>query len=289
MKYFGELSKIKNQKGLTLIEVMISVTLGVIFLTSAMTFLLSGQQAYQSQDSGSRIQENARFAMDIIRESVRMAGFATQKALSTDYVYRGSCNVPGGAVQTPCSDEIDPGTDLQHTGDRLAIAMTSPNRQDCLGNDPGSSLTRFANVFWVEEVNGVSSLYCQGYNLNTDQWIAGSQPLVDGIDQMQIQYGLLDTATGNIDRYLNADDVEAIVPVGSAWANVRAVKVGLLVNAGTATDSSENDAKTLDVDTLNNRYTNFINLDGGYTKAASDFRLRRVYTGLIAINNVWTE
>ena len=274
----------KDQAGLTLIEVMISITLGIIFLVAAMGFLVTAQQSSQAQDSGSRIQENARFAMQIIRKSVQMAGFS-QGLVKPTYIYRGPCGTVNGQTATHCSDNVSLLVAAQ--GDRLAVAMVPPvippatSPQDCLGNEVAAN-TRIANVFWVEVSGNTSSLYCQGYDIEKAQWIETSQPIVDGIDQMQVQYGILDTTTGHIDRYLNASVVQAL---GAAnWQNVRTVKVGLLVNAGLDTDESRADAGTLGAQTLADNYTYFRVLDGTYIRSG-DRRRRRVYTNVIAINN----
>lgn len=267
-----------NQKGMTLIEVMVSVTLGLMFLTAAMGFLITSQQSSQSQDTGNRMQENARFAMELIRESVRMAGF-TQGPANPGYIYRDACGTVNGLAATNCSDDV--ATTATSQGDRLALAMTSPDSQDCLGNDTGSTDTVFANVFWVETSGNISSLYCRGYDMATDTWIGAAQPLIDGIDQMQVQYGILDVPTNTVDRYLNATQVQALG--ANTWDNVRSVKVGLLVSSGVDTNEAINDGGTVGA-ALASTYTNFTILDGSYTRA--DRKLRRVYTSLITLNNV---
>lgn len=271
------MSQIKFQRGLTLIEVMISVTLGVIFLLGAMTFLVSGQRSYQSQDSGTRIQENARFAMDLIQQQIRVAGYSEDFNVNPGYIYRGACGTVNAVAATNCSNDVASTATTQ--GDRLAIAMTSPDSQDCLGNDTGSTSTRIANVFWVEIADDVSSLYCQGFNLDTNPpaFIGNKQPLVDGIDQMQVEYGIANAATGIVDQYFNAMTVPA-----NAWDRVRAIKVALLVNPGV--DTSDADTGSTQTDSL--LMANTYNLLGGtYTRTAGDRKLRRVFTSLTVINN----
>jgi type IV pilus assembly protein PilW len=64
-----------RQKGLTLVEMMIAITLSLI-LTVAVGFLYVGtKQTYRSQESLSRLQENARYALEVISRDVRMAGY----------------------------------------------------------------------------------------------------------------------------------------------------------------------------------------------------------------------
>jgi type IV pilus assembly protein PilW len=64
-----------RQKGLTLVEMMIAITLSLI-LTAAVGFLYVGtKQTYRSQESLARLQENARYALEVISRDVRMAGY----------------------------------------------------------------------------------------------------------------------------------------------------------------------------------------------------------------------
>lgn len=258
-----------SQKGLTLIEVMISVTIGLLFLTAALGYLVTSQQSFRAQDTGTRIQENARFAMDILRRNVRMAGYSNQLTIAPAYIYRGPCG------NTPCADDT-----ATSQGDRLAISMVSPDARDCLGNNLGTN-THVANVFWVELVGGMSSLYCRGWDVDNGGWHSASQPLVDGIDQMQVQYGVYNPATDSIDRYLNAAGVEALA---NGWDNVKSVRIALLVQSGQDTDEADTSGNTVGDATFAANYTSFTLLDGAvYTPG--DQRIRRVFTNTVAINN----
>ncbi|MEQ9208586.1 MAG: PilW family protein [Pseudomonadales bacterium] len=258
-----------HQKGLTLIEVMISVTIGLLFLTAAMGYLVTSQQSFRAQDTGTRIQENARFAMDILRRNVRMAGHSDDLAIAPAYIYREACG------NDPCADDT-----ATAQGDRLAVAMVSPDAEDCLGNDLGTE-THVANVFWVEVVGDMSSLYCRGWDVENGGWHSASQPLVDGVDQMQVQYGVYNSATDSIDRYLNAAGVEALA---NGWDNVRSVRIALLVQSGQDTDEADTSGNTVGNATFAANYTTFTLLDGAaYTPG--DQRIRRVFTNTVAINN----
>ena len=299
----------RRQRGLTLIELMISVTIGLVFIFGALTFLVSGHQSFRAQNSGSRIQENARFALDILKEHVRMAGYNDTTSSLLDLpalIYRGACGTDiNGQVPNPCSDDTT--TDQ---GDRLAMALRIPTgatgaaAQDCMGSPLTALNEHVVNVFWVEQdtSSGVSSLYCRGYNPDTDTWHGtAAQPLVDGIEQMQVQYGLVDGNTssggstpssgtgGRVDRYLNATDLQTL-DAGNAtrnyWGDVRSVRIALLVSAG-AEQAADDGANTLSADTLT-AYQTFTLLDGAaYTPAEP--RIRRVFSTTITLNNALAD
>jgi len=51
-----------RQQGLTLVELMIAMVIGLILIAGVIQIFLSSQQAYRTQESMSRIQESGRFA-----------------------------------------------------------------------------------------------------------------------------------------------------------------------------------------------------------------------------------
>lgn len=75
-----------NQRGLTLIELMIGMALGLIVLAGIGYIYLGSRQTYKLQDNMARIQENGRYAMEILGREIRMAGYqecSTAKFTST--------------------------------------------------------------------------------------------------------------------------------------------------------------------------------------------------------------
>ncbi len=69
-------------RGLTLIELMISIVLGLLVLIVAMTVLLSNRQVYASTESLGRLQENTHTAFELMARDVReTAGNACESNL----------------------------------------------------------------------------------------------------------------------------------------------------------------------------------------------------------------
>jgi type IV pilus assembly protein PilW len=64
-----------SQRAFTLIELMIAMLIGVFLIAGVIQIFLSAKQAYRLQENLSRLQENGRFAMDIITKDIRSAGF----------------------------------------------------------------------------------------------------------------------------------------------------------------------------------------------------------------------
>ncbi|UZJ44688.1 PilW family protein [Marinimicrobium sp. C6131] len=65
----------RSQKGLSLIELMISLTLGIVLMTGVMQMFLTSRMTYSTQQGISSIQESGRMAMDFLAEDIRMAGY----------------------------------------------------------------------------------------------------------------------------------------------------------------------------------------------------------------------
>lgn len=64
-----------SQRGLTLIEVMVALTVGLILLIALGSMLVGAIRHYKVQDDFSRMQENGAYALNSIGTDVRMAGF----------------------------------------------------------------------------------------------------------------------------------------------------------------------------------------------------------------------
>ncbi|MGR8950651.1 MAG: PilW family protein [Gammaproteobacteria bacterium] len=66
----------KRQRGFTIVELMVAATLGLLILAGAISMFVSNKRIYVEQDEMGRLQENARFALDLMIRDIRMAGYA---------------------------------------------------------------------------------------------------------------------------------------------------------------------------------------------------------------------
>jgi type IV pilus assembly protein PilW len=65
----------RRQHGLSLIELMIAVVIGLILIGGLIQVYLSSKQSYNAQEQLARMQESGRFAMDLITRDLRRAGY----------------------------------------------------------------------------------------------------------------------------------------------------------------------------------------------------------------------
>ena len=69
------MKNLKQQSGLSLIEVMIALVLGLLILYGAVSLFINNQRVYKDTNSMGRLQENARFALNLLIKDIRNTGY----------------------------------------------------------------------------------------------------------------------------------------------------------------------------------------------------------------------
>ena len=64
-----------KQSGVTLVELMVAMTLGLVILGSALQVFSANKQSFRLSQALARIQEDGRFAMQSMARDIRMAGY----------------------------------------------------------------------------------------------------------------------------------------------------------------------------------------------------------------------
>jgi len=64
----------RRQRGLSLVELMIAITLGMVAVAGAISIYLANRSSYKLVEGAARVQENARFAMEFMGRDLREAG-----------------------------------------------------------------------------------------------------------------------------------------------------------------------------------------------------------------------
>jgi len=93
---------IRKQYGMTLIELMVALAIGAFLMLGAITVFMQSRTTFRITESISRMQENARFALEALEPDIRMAHYW---GLSTDTVsIQGSVDPAAGNSfgRTPC-------------------------------------------------------------------------------------------------------------------------------------------------------------------------------------------
>jgi len=203
--------------GFTLVESMVSVVLALVMLGAVTALYLGSSQTARFQTSIQRMQENGRLAGDLIGRYLRMAAY--DDPLNTFVVDQplilGTAGSSGALIQLP---------DLKTSADTIGVRYEGGTKiRDCLGA-PVAAGTYVTNVFGI---SNDGNLVCGTSTANTTL-------LVEGIEDMQLRYGLDIDGDGVSNRFVQAADV-------SDWNQVVAMKVALLsstvTNAMASTDT----------------------------------------------------
>ena len=64
-----------NAEGFSLIEILVSLVISLLILGGAITIMINNQRHYRENDDFGRLQENARFALNLITGDIRLAGY----------------------------------------------------------------------------------------------------------------------------------------------------------------------------------------------------------------------
>ncbi|RPI62344.1 MAG: prepilin-type N-terminal cleavage/methylation domain-containing protein, partial [Lysobacterales bacterium] len=70
-----DMKRNRFQTGMTLIELMVALAIGMFLMIGAMTVFMQGRTTFRITESISRLQENGRFALDTLEQDVRMAQY----------------------------------------------------------------------------------------------------------------------------------------------------------------------------------------------------------------------
>jgi len=92
-------SPFRHQRGVTLVELMIAMLLGLFLIGGLLQIFISSKQTYRMQEGLSRVQENGRFAMDFITRDIRMAGFIGCASLRRDDDHDGVDDFPNSQLK----------------------------------------------------------------------------------------------------------------------------------------------------------------------------------------------
>jgi type IV pilus assembly protein PilW len=270
--------------GFSLIELLIALLISSIIIGVAISQLLGSRTLFARQEADSRIEENARYALDFLAKNIRMAGFIAPAKEQTedqpkDRLYTLNC-----AAITGNSTSFNPCTgDGNNTlADHFAVWINPPTGEEhtCSGVTT-SAVTTIANLFYLKD----SQLRCRSYTINNNtnaaSYITNSDAaIIDGIDNMQILFGLTDESnlSNTPTQYVSAATIAAMTnnaALRNKWARVVSLRIALLV--GTGLDDG--------LDEIDPAVGRNYNLANAPVINFKDGNLRKIYTATVALNN----
>lgn len=212
------------QSGLTMIELMIAMTLGLFVVFSASLLLLSSKTGYVVQDENLRVQETGRFAIELIARALRQTAYENWESQAGAAVNSPNISSNISGLDACSLKESNPGIDFPVTksvngSDVLAVrfagAGLSPNGDGSIFNCAGFGVAepvdpehdRGWSIFYVAaDKSGEPELRCK-YRGKT-AW--NSEAIARGVEAFQVLYGVDTDSDGAVNRYVNASGIEEL-------------------------------------------------------------------------------
>jgi len=252
-----------RQRGISLVELMIGIALSLLVLTAVIYVFAGSRASYRHQESFSAVQESGRIALELLNRDIRMAGnpgcgnvtflnhlspgvFDNAVAITPAFgataadpdgitVVRGSAAVAVLAA-SPAANQIELNAiaplGAVAAGDRLLLSDCSSTQAVTVNAVAGNLLTLSAPL--VQQLRPGSQVMrletvVYAVNVATRELQRNGQAVAAGVTNMQLLYGISDTAGRSVNRYV--ENPAAATPP-AAMGNVVAVKLEITVADG---------------------------------------------------------
>lgn len=251
----------RRQRGVTLIELMVGIAIGLLVVAVAMGALMVSRGISGTVSDASGIQQQAGYAMRVIGLQLRQAGSlylnlnptnaAMENAQTAPVAFEAESKAVGSELPFSPKDDTLVGTDTSLTvgyrryKESVYVSATDQAlARNCLGGPAGTNDDLIVESIF--SLNG-SELRCGG-----NDTAAAPQPIIQNVADFQVRYLVQDNSAPGDPKieYVNA------ATVGANWSRVQAVQVCLVLygvepidmpagSAYTGCDGSKVDMTTL--------------------------------------------
>lgn len=260
----------RRTRGFTLIELMVSMVIGLLVVLAAVAALLVARNGFTATDAASQLRDNARFAVLAldrigVQSGFKDVAFATvtdpnDASITTDY----PAPITGFSNARPSMTDLTTSTSLTSTsvgyGSDVLIMRFQPASSlpttgstatdqsmiDCFGyaptTAPSSAKDNYVSAFSVNaDATGEPTLFCaRSPYTNT--------PLIRGVELFKVLYGVDSGVTPNTapataasapldsvpKRYLTAAQMVVSgndTATAANWRRVRSIRIGMILRS----------------------------------------------------------
>lgn len=239
---------IRGTKGLTLIEMMIALSLGMIIILGLTSVYLSSQKSSQTRDAIANMEANARVALSSLRQIIEHAGYPSVYNVPLEKPFHSTedgaidtnIRCRGGSELLVRPSSIANKYTIDSAGrDRIVVKYMADNPSDsnaeiisdCSGSrvptecsaDPNNGMYNSMqaivyNAIYITTPTGRHVLTCAGSRNGVPQ------PIAEDISFIQFLYGV---NSGSLTSYKTASAVE----IAKQWESVTSVQVAILVRS----------------------------------------------------------
>ncbi|WP_295395038.1 PilW family protein [uncultured Thiodictyon sp.] len=260
-------------RGLSLVELMIALALGLLLIAAVGTVYLGGNRTYRAEQDAAQIQDAGRYALDVIGRALRQAGYANTSSSQA-------------AAVVPFA-----GTAIKRVSAACPSAFTI--QYDGISGDKDCQAETIAageivqQTFFIGEDRGedrytpVPALRCDAVRGSTPWFPPGNCPAADAgaallrnVEDLQILYGIDTNTDQSADRYDAGNGV-------SDWSQVVSVRVCILVRSETPGSAPSGQTHFNCAGALGTAADEAAR----FTTVTTDTRLRRAFVGTFTLRN----
>ena len=271
-----------KMRGLSLVEVMVSVVIGLVVVGAVLVRYLSYGKTTRQQAAYAEMHENAQLALTLLSRELLLAGYAQptgipvvvppavtvfSRTFSGRAVFGCDGNFDAPNKKASAGDVVcaspaagKPSLEVSYEADvtntvPIPVSGSPDSPSDCKGSQirpaagtvSGVDFFITHNRFFLQTgTGGRSELYCASSTQDSAGQPVSAEPLVDNVDDMKIWYAEANAANPRqIVRYVTAGNV-------SDWTRIVSVRVCLLMRSGDPVLDTELTAtpKYLDCDSV---------------------------------------
>lgn len=145
-----------RQRGLSLVELMIGMVLGMIVISGVYSMFTSSSRSSRFTDGLQMMQENGRYGVSVLQKGLRLAGYS-----------------PGTRIEP---------LDIA-AGDATTLVVQMRQAYDCNGQDTAPMGGLAINTYQLD--NAAGQITCTGNSA-----AAAAMPVVEGVDGLRVLYGI---------------------------------------------------------------------------------------------------
>jgi type IV pilus assembly protein PilW len=315
MKLRPSRSPRNRNRGLSLIELLVSMVIGLVIMIAVVSAYIGASGATRVAEAQARMNEDGQAVLTILSQQLRMAGNNPKQAdydVSTPrnpvyntvtYIVRGcdgkftdiaatdistlACAGGGGPDAIAVTYEADRyntvptagGAPTDCLGQALTVLTATPKVWNGAASVPTNvTYTVAENRFYVATSTAVvsPSLYCKGNGG------ASAQSLVENVEDLQFVYGTAPaTATPStltVAGYLNAGDMATATGLSGLAGDEQRWQQVVTVRICAVVRSEKPVAQDADS-------ARYVKCDGTISAAQADLRLRRAYSTTVVLRN----
>jgi len=299
-----------RQTGLSLIELMIALALGMGVALASLALLNAAKSSYVAVSDGALVQDTGRYAIDVLSRAIRQANFVPyDHPVFADSISLDMTLLPPGitgldnarlgsrtaALTAPVSNIANDNSDVlairyfgSGAGNKAdgsilncaGFAVAAPANAAAIATPAAADDERGWSIFYVAaDSSDEPELRCK-YVTKNDGW--SSTAIARGVEAFQVLYGVGDGVDHHVDgpvaQYRNASQMTA-----RQWRQVVAVRIAMLVRGE---QNSGNDAPAAVYELFGPAYRN--NLDPGttVTEFKQPHRMRRLFQATVRLRNM---